>query len=99
MRLSARQAAVIKEEVRNVFGPEATVRLFGSRVDDEAKGGDIDLFIEADIPPQEKLDLELTFRARLVQRLGDQRIDVVMHRPGTPDKTIDQEARLTGIPL
>ncbi|NEX15935.1 MAG: DNA polymerase III subunit beta, partial [Halochromatium sp.] len=45
MRLNAHQRETIKQAARGCFGADATVRLFGSRVDDHKRGGDIDLFI------------------------------------------------------
>jgi hypothetical protein len=46
MRLSQYECAVVKSQVQSIFGQEAQVFLFGSRVDDLKKGGDIDLFIK-----------------------------------------------------
>ena len=48
MRLTPTQARIIGETVRSMLGPGARVRLFGSRTDDTARGGDIDLFVEVD---------------------------------------------------
>jgi len=42
MRFTEQQIIFIKEKVEDIFGSEAVVRLFGSRVDDEMRGGDID---------------------------------------------------------
>ena len=43
MRLTDRQIKVIREEVARILGPDAEVWLFGSSVDDNARGGDVDL--------------------------------------------------------
>ena len=43
MRLTSAEVSAIKAAARSAFGDTAVVRLFGSRVDDGARGGDIDL--------------------------------------------------------
>jgi predicted nucleotidyltransferase len=96
MRLTERQIRIIKEEVRHLFGPVAQVWVFGSRVDDSARGGDIDLLIEADAEPDEALDKELRLHTRLIRRLGDQHIGVIVHRTGAPSLPIHQVAQQTG---
>ena len=45
MRLSAEEVASIKRIIAEVFGEDAEVRLFGSRVDDTKRGGDVDLYV------------------------------------------------------
>jgi predicted nucleotidyltransferase len=46
MRLSQLQHDIIIQETKKMFGISVTIRLFGSRVNDKLKGGDIDLFLE-----------------------------------------------------
>lgn len=99
MRLTPDQRHIITEEVARVFGPRATVRLFGSRVDDAVRGGDIDLHVDADGTPDELLNQELQLRARLMRRLGERRIDVVVRQRGQPQREIDRQALRTGIAL
>ena len=41
---------MIAETVSHLAGADAVVYLFGSRLDDRMKGGDIDLLIESDAP-------------------------------------------------
>ena len=48
MRLSQSDIDAIKTVVSENCGEGAVVRLFGSRLDDTAKGGDIDLMVELD---------------------------------------------------
>ena len=47
MRLSAFEREQIVLAARRHYGAGCRVVLFGSRVDDQARGGDIDLMIEA----------------------------------------------------
>ncbi|MDH5508566.1 MAG: hypothetical protein OEZ02_15195 [Anaerolineae bacterium] len=42
MRLNPRQIDANQQAVSELAGIDATVRLFGSRTDDNARGGDID---------------------------------------------------------
>ncbi len=64
MRLTKQQSCIIKQTVTRLIGMDATVCVFGSRLNDQAKGGDIDLFIESDTPlslihcAQIKMELE-----------------------------------------
>ena len=44
MRLSEKEIKIIKENTKKIFG-ESKIILFGSRLDDNKKGGDIDLYI------------------------------------------------------
>ena len=82
-----------------MFGPAAEVRLFGSRLDDDARGGDIDLLVVLREPIADAHGKELTFVARLQRRLGDQRIDVLVVEPGRPKAPVHQVALRDGIPL
>jgi predicted nucleotidyltransferase len=72
---------IIRETAGEMLGPEARVRLFGSRLDDAARGGDIDLQVEMPRPVDQPAVMAARFKARLLQRLGDQRIDVVFTDP------------------
>ena len=45
MRLTQFQIATLKQVAGEVFGSEIQLYLFGSRVDDQRAGGDIDLYV------------------------------------------------------
>lgn len=96
MRISNHSRQIIRDTVAEIFGPDARVYLFGSRTNDAARGGDIDLLIETDTSAEEAMDKELALHARLMRRLGEQRIDIVVHRVGTPPLAIHKIARQTG---
>jgi predicted nucleotidyltransferase len=50
MRLTPAQIDTIQSTVHAVLGEGAQVTLFGSRVHDEQKGGDVDLYVETAQP-------------------------------------------------
>ena len=98
MRLSQPQIDAIKRTAVSLFGPDVVVRLFGSRLDDNRRGGDIDLHLEVD-PGRHTLKKELAFELRLQQILGEQKIDVVIHERGRSLRPIDRIAIDRGIAL
>jgi len=81
MRLTEFQTSRIQEGALRFFGSHSHVWLFGSRVDDDKRGGDIDLYIEPEIQDVEELiDAKLNFLLEMHRVLGDQKIDLVLHR-------------------
>jgi predicted nucleotidyltransferase len=101
VRVSSREIAAIKELATECFGAGAVVYLFGSRVDDGKRGGDIDLYVETDeCDAVRVLEAKYDFLAKLKRRIGDQRIDVVVGFPSRQQPPpIIEVARRTGVRL
>jgi predicted nucleotidyltransferase len=101
MRLTDEQIAAIKGLVSECFGVGAVVYLFGSRLDDAKRGGDIDLYIETDECDAARiLDAKYDFLAKLKRRIGDQRVDVVVGSPCSRQVApVVGVARRTGVRL
>jgi Nucleotidyltransferase domain. len=99
MRLSQQTQQIIRDTVREVFGVEANVKLFGSRINDDARGGDIDLLVELPSITAEIERKTMQLTARLQLRIGDQPIDVLVLDPSTPRQSIHEQASITGIRL
>lgn len=96
MRLTPAEQQIIREAALSRFGVRP--RLFGSRVDDTKRGGDIDLYIEAQMSAKEAFDREMHLAADLYLALGDQKIDIVVNT-GRLDLPIYQVARTQGVLL
>lgn len=97
MRLSEVQRTEIIRTAREEFGPNVAVTLFGSRVDDAAKGGDIDLMITTTLDEATARSAKIRFLVRLKQRIGDQRIDVVLRPSGSEERPIHRVAATQGV--
>jgi predicted nucleotidyltransferase len=99
MRLDDKTREIIKSEVASQLGAEAVVRLFGSRVDDTQRGGDIDLLIESGRPLASRIQTECRLAARLFIKLGGRRVDVLIKDPLKPRQPIYEQAISQGIIL
>ncbi|HXP62642.1 MAG TPA: nucleotidyltransferase domain-containing protein [Dongiaceae bacterium] len=95
MRLGANEAKTICEQIRQC-DPAAEIYLFGSRADDSAKGGDIDLLVVSD-----KLGFRdvLKLRTAILDRIGWQQLDVVVRRRNQLSEPLAAVAMQTGVKL
>ncbi|MGZ5077666.1 MAG: nucleotidyltransferase domain-containing protein [Methylobacter sp.] len=96
MRLTLFEISTIQHSARNIFGDTVKVYLFGSRVDDNKKGGDIDLYLVPD-NKDNLYEKKIKFLSVLDMALGEQKIDVVIAKDQT--RPIEKEAIETGIEL
>ena len=95
MRLTEHQRSVLKKNFQKIFG-DGKIYLFGSRIDDSKKGGDIDLYISTkatDSLSEKKID----FLVNVKREIGEQKIDVVFDRG--QNRFIDKKAKAEGIML
>ncbi len=102
MRLHPHEIQAIEQAVRRVFPLGTAIYLFGSRLDDIARGGDIDLLVESPVsmPPQEIVNKRTNFIAQLYRQLGEQRIDVVISHAGKHDpRQVVNIARKQGLKI
>ena len=99
MRLTPQTLQAIEQAAREFFVPGSTVRLFGSRLDDGRRGGDIDLLIELPAPltPHDQVAMRNGFLARLYRLLGEQKIDVlIVPADALDERPVIQTARREG---
>ncbi len=96
MRLVEYEKNSIKKVFHEVFG-DGKIYLFGSRVDDTQRGGDIDLYLS----PKEKFDniheRKINFLLKLNLLIGEQKIDVLIEKD--KNRLIEQVALRDGIIL
>jgi uncharacterized protein len=86
MRLNQSEKKWIVTLAKKHFGINTHVFLFGSRVYDDKRGGDIDLFIQNDNEKELSLLKKVHFLAEVKKRIGDQKIDTVFDNSNTRSK-------------
>jgi predicted nucleotidyltransferase len=102
VRLKPHESEAIRASVAEVFGTETPVWLFGSRVEDGLRGGDIDLYVETSLSAEDRLRRRFRLLALLLERLGEQKIDLVLADPGNPEeqnRLVVREAKAKGLRL
>lgn len=74
MRVPQNQLLFLKTQIHEYL-PDAKIYLFGSRVDDSKRGGDIDILILS----ENKLDLKqrIAIKLAFAEKFGEQKIDLV----------------------
>lgn len=101
MRLSDHERTVLRQAARESFEPDVVVRLFGSRVDDARRGGDIDLLVETQLIDVERIaKARMHFLSSIYAQLGEQKIDLLIDYPGRQlQSAIYEIAHADGVPL
>lgn len=99
MRLDAEQIRQLKLLAAQEGGSRARLRLFGSRTDDQAVGGDIDLLLEVPVPVIDPAWLIASMAARASRILGGRKVDVVLAAPNLEHLPIHEAALRHGVQL
>lgn len=87
MRLNKKQISSIKNLALKLFNSN-DVYLFGSRVDDTLKGGDIDLYIQT----RKKEDIlmsKIVFLREFEKEFGEQKVDLIVDNGSIKKKIFD----------
>ena len=92
MRLTQQERKVICDSINRV-DPEARILLFGSRVDDQARGGDIDLLVLSD---RLGFDDLWPIRREILDRIGLQKLDLIIENERVGLSAIARVAMETG---
>lgn len=96
MRLEKRIVNVIKGAIFDSFGV-VDIYLFGSRVDDNKKGGDIDLAVNSDVSREKFRKNKVKFISTLIRLGYDFKIDLVPYN--TTDTLLKEQIQNNNILL
>ena len=99
MRITPEQADAVRALVAELAPAGSTVCLFGSRLDDDAKGGDVELLVDVPLPVERPAVLAATVAARAMRVFGGRQVDVVLRAPNLAEQAIHRVALREGVLL
>ena len=96
MRIEKEDIKIIKDTILKQI-PDAKIKLFGSRIDDSKKGGDIDIFVESlqEISLRTRLDILTEIELAGV----DRKVDIVIKTPKSNRLSIYDVIEKEGVEL
>ncbi len=81
MRITLFQRAVLVKYAKLIFGNNSHVFLFGSRIDDNKKGGDIDVLIKTEQKNEiinNLFEKKIEYLISVKKIIGDRKIDLLL---------------------
>jgi hypothetical protein len=81
MRLTNQQATSLSNLAHRLAGERAKVYLFGSRLNNQGRGGDLDLVLELSDPVENPALLAARFSAQASRLMQGRKVDVLLAAP------------------
>ncbi len=81
MRLTDSQIQTIRQLACQLAGRQSRVRVFGSRLDDAAHGGDLDLMLELPEPVDNPALIAAQMSAQVSRIMHGRKVDVLISAP------------------
>jgi hypothetical protein len=81
VRVTKQQTVAIHQIAEQLAGAGVEVRLFGSRIDDAARGGDVDLLLDLPRAVDDPAMLAARMSAKVSRLMDGRRVDVVIKAP------------------
>ncbi len=99
MRLQQTEISKIIEFANVTFGEGISLYLFGSRVDDNLRGGDIDLLVESNFNIEK--ESQMKFLYKIFRHITERKVDLLVVNTNTErvNLGIYKEAKAKGIKL
>ncbi len=99
MRLTPQQIADIRLSAAQCAGAAARVWLFGSRVHDDRRGGDVDLLLELDEPVEQPAQLAARLSVQVSRQMHGRTVDVLIKAPNLQARPIHTIGLAEGVRL
>jgi predicted nucleotidyltransferase len=92
MRLTPQQIEALREAIMEITPEAVSIRLFGSRLDDNALGGDIDLLINFNHPIEHPAILSARLAVKASRAVDNRKVDIVLSAPNLTQSAIHRIA-------
>ena len=99
MRLTDHQIKLIRQLAHQVAGSQSRVRVFGSRLDDSAHGGDLDLLLELPEAVDNPALMAAQMSAQVSRAMHGRKVDVLLSAPNLKRLPIHDIAITEGVLL
>lgn len=96
MRLTNVQIQLIRQLALQIAGGSVSVRVFGSRLDDAAHGGDLDLMLELTEPVANPALMAAQMSAQVSRAMHGRKVDVLLSAPNLKRLPIHEVASKEG---
>ncbi len=90
MRLRPQDIAAIRAAICSIAPEAGAICLFGSRLDNNARGGDIDLMVDFENPVENPAILSARLAVRASRAVFNRKVDVVLRAPNLTGSSIHQ---------
>ena len=99
MRLRPQDVIALRSAIYDIAPDACAIRLFGSRLDDNARGGDVDLMIDFEKPVDNPAMLSARLAVRVSRAMFNRKVDILLRAPNLISSAIHQIALDEGIVL
>jgi predicted nucleotidyltransferase len=99
MRLRPQDITAIRTAIYATAPNAGAIRLFGSRLDNDARGGDIDLMVDFANPVDNPAVLSARLAVKASRAVFNRKVDVILRAPNLLSSSIHQHALDEGIVL
>ncbi len=99
MRLTDQQIHTVREVCMSIAGPQSRIRVFGSRLDDATRGGDLDILLESAVPIANPALVSAQISARISRAMDGRKVDVLLSAPNLQRLPIHEVAFKEGVLL
>ncbi|MEI6334515.1 MAG: nucleotidyltransferase domain-containing protein [Methylococcaceae bacterium] len=99
MRLRPQDVIALRAAIYEVAPDAKAIRLFGSRLDDNARGGDVDLMVDFENPVDNPAVLSARLAVRASRAISNRKVDILLRTPNLMSCAIHQIALDEGVVL